>query len=90
MGGGIVLGVRIGRVLVGLTEPSQVGHDHVGGRRHERHDRAVVSPVPGHPCCDQPEGDDPVLGVAEELVSIAATRYCRELACLRASPTRMT
>jgi hypothetical protein len=46
LSGGVVLAGRISPVLVGLAEPPQVGHDHVGGGRYQRCHLAVVGPVP--------------------------------------------
>ena len=37
---------RVRLVLVGLAEPPQVRHDHVGGRRHQRDHLAVVESYP--------------------------------------------
>jgi hypothetical protein len=45
LGRGAVLGRRVGPVLVGLAEPAQVGHDHVGAWCQPRDDVAVVGPV---------------------------------------------
>ena len=43
---GVVLPGRVGLVLVGLAEPAQVRHDHVGYGRHRGRDGAVIGPVP--------------------------------------------
>ena len=57
---GVVLAGRIRLVLVGLAEPPQVRHDHVGGRRHERDDLAVVGPVPRPAVQQQHAGPAPI------------------------------
>jgi hypothetical protein len=54
LGGRGVLAGRIRPVLVGLAEAPQVGHHHVGAGQ-QRHDLAVVGPVP-RPAVQQHHG----------------------------------
>ena len=53
---GVMLAGRIGRVLVGLAEAPQVGHNDIRRRRHQRDDLALVGPVAWPPVQQQHGG----------------------------------